>query len=59
MSRRSNPPALSPEDRENLRTLRRIRRQRMEDQRLKQQIGRLLLGLQIRFSLPGVPVNGE
>ncbi|MEN6572084.1 MAG: hypothetical protein ABFD24_09605 [Anaerolineaceae bacterium] len=59
MSRKSGPPALSPEDRENLRTLRRIRRQRLEDERLKQQIGRLLLGLQIRFGLPAVPVNGE
>lgn len=51
MSRNPDPPALSREDRANLRDWRRIQRQRVEDERLMKQIGRLLLDLRIRLAL--------
>lgn len=51
MSRNPDPPALSREDRENLRVLRRLQRRRAEDERLMKQIGRLLLDLRIALVL--------
>jgi hypothetical protein len=47
MRRCPDTPALSREDRENLRQLRQMNRQRMEDTRLKQQFQRLLHDLQL------------
>ena len=47
MRRCTDSSALSREDRENLRALRQMNRQRMEDTRLKQQFQRLLHDLQV------------
>ena len=47
MRRCIDSPVLCREDRENLRALRQMNRQRMEDTRLKQQFQRLLHDLQL------------
>jgi hypothetical protein len=59
MNRNPDPPALTPEDRENLHTMRLIHRRHMEEERLARQIKRLLDDLETRINLSTTSVGGQ